>query len=255
MVKRIRGVAYSMRVSPQASNRLVDGARGELNALLADVYIFTDHMAGAEAGASPGYGLALVAETTAGRLLSAEAASPAQPQARARPGPGRAPPQPAGSRQQGPGGGRSRGGSARAYRAYGLLLMGLVFTHDWTSGTHCFCFLTWPLLAADRVRRTACGLHALCRARSPERQACAAELGPGAQGRQEAAMPEAVGRRAAHALLEEISRGGVVDSEHQARARPLATARRPPGVLPASPLWLPPSCCTRPGKACRRSPC
>ncbi len=30
-------------------------------------------------------------------------------------------------------------------------------------------------------------------------------------------MPEAVGRRAAHALLEEISRGGVVDSEHQAR--------------------------------------
>ena len=95
MVKRIRGVAYSMRVSPQASNRLVDGARGELNALLADVYIFTDHMAGAEAGASPGYGLALVAETTSGRLLSAEAASPAQPQARVRPAQGRAPRQPA----------------------------------------------------------------------------------------------------------------------------------------------------------------
>ena len=76
MVKRIRGVAYSMRVSPQTSNRLVDGARGVLNALLADVYVFTDHMAGAEAGASPGYGLALVAETTAGRLLSAEAVSP-----------------------------------------------------------------------------------------------------------------------------------------------------------------------------------
>ena len=82
MVKRIRGVAYSMRVSPQASNRLVDGARGVLNALLADVYVFTDHMAGAEAGASPGYGLALVAETTTGRLLSAEAVSPPQLQAR-----------------------------------------------------------------------------------------------------------------------------------------------------------------------------
>ena len=82
MVKRIRGVAYSMRVSPQTSNRLVDGARGVLNALLADVYVFTDHMAGAEAGASPGYGLALVAETTAGRLLSAEAVSPPQLQAR-----------------------------------------------------------------------------------------------------------------------------------------------------------------------------
>ena len=82
MVKRIRGVAYSMRVSPQASNRLVDGARGVLIALLADVYVFTDHMAGAEAGASPGYGLALVAETTTGRLLSAEAVSPPQLQAR-----------------------------------------------------------------------------------------------------------------------------------------------------------------------------
>lgn len=31
MVKRIRGVAYSARVSPQASNRMVDGARGVLN--------------------------------------------------------------------------------------------------------------------------------------------------------------------------------------------------------------------------------
>ena len=39
----------------------------------------------------------------------------------------------------------------------------------------------------------------------------------GSQGLEEAALPEAVGRRAAHALLEEISRGGVVDSEHQAR--------------------------------------
>lgn len=31
MVKRIRGVAYSARVSPQASNRMVDGARTILN--------------------------------------------------------------------------------------------------------------------------------------------------------------------------------------------------------------------------------
>lgn len=52
----------------------VDGARGLLNQLLADVYIFTDHMSGPEAGLSPGYGVMLVAETTAGRFLSAEAA-------------------------------------------------------------------------------------------------------------------------------------------------------------------------------------
>ena len=43
-MKRIRGVAFATRVSPQMCNRLVDGARGVLNPLLSDVYIFTDHM-------------------------------------------------------------------------------------------------------------------------------------------------------------------------------------------------------------------
>ena len=73
MVKRIRGVAFSTRVSPHMCNRMVDGARGVLNALLSDVFIFTDHMSGLEAGLSPGFGLTLVAETTTGQLLSAEA--------------------------------------------------------------------------------------------------------------------------------------------------------------------------------------
>lgn len=72
LVKRIRGVAYSTRCSPQNANRLVDGARSVLNALLPDVFVFTDHAAGAQAAASPGYGLALVAETTTGCLLAAE---------------------------------------------------------------------------------------------------------------------------------------------------------------------------------------
>lgn len=53
--------------------RMVDGARGILNALLADVFIFTDHMSGIESGLSPGFGITLVAETTSGQLLSAEA--------------------------------------------------------------------------------------------------------------------------------------------------------------------------------------
>eukprot|EP00850_Spirogloea_muscicola_P009739 SM000055S18273 [mRNA] locus=s55:455319:457450:- [translate_table: standard] len=74
MVKRVRGVAYSTRVSPQMVNRMVDAARGVLNRLLADVYIFTDHYAGSESGKSPGYGMVLVAETTTGCLLSAECA-------------------------------------------------------------------------------------------------------------------------------------------------------------------------------------
>ena len=72
MVKRIRGIAFSSRLSPQNANRMVDGARGVLNALLADVYIFTDHVSGAEAGSSPGYGLTLVAETTSKNLICAE---------------------------------------------------------------------------------------------------------------------------------------------------------------------------------------
>ena len=51
---------------------MVDGARSVLNDLLADVYIFTDHMTGPEAGQSPGYGLMLVAETTTSCFISSE---------------------------------------------------------------------------------------------------------------------------------------------------------------------------------------
>jgi len=72
MVKRVRGIAYSMRTTPQNSNRMVDGARGVFNDFLADVYVFTDHMSGEKAGRSPGYGVVLVAETTTGCFVSAE---------------------------------------------------------------------------------------------------------------------------------------------------------------------------------------
>ncbi len=57
-------------------------------------------------------------------------------------------------------------------------------------------------------------------------------------------MPEAVGRRAAHALLEEISRGGVVDSEHQARARPPAAPALHGGLRACSQPC--PRCCRPP---------
>lgn len=63
------------QVPPQNANRMVDAARGVLNQLLADVYIFTDAAAGPAAGNSPGYGITLVAETTSGCLISAEAAA------------------------------------------------------------------------------------------------------------------------------------------------------------------------------------
>ena len=83
LVKRVRGVAFTLRVSPQTGNRLVDAARGVLNKFLPDVYIFTDHHPGdgREHGkirgkkSAPGYGLSLVAETTTGCLLGSDVAS------------------------------------------------------------------------------------------------------------------------------------------------------------------------------------
>jgi len=83
--KRVRGVAFTVRVSPQTGNRLVDASRAVLNKFLPDVYIFTDHHPGdgRENGqkgirgkrARPGFGLSLVAETTTGCLVSADGAS------------------------------------------------------------------------------------------------------------------------------------------------------------------------------------
>lgn len=50
MVKRIRGVTYSTRVSSQFENTMIHAARGIFNHLLPDVHIFTDHKAGPQAG-------------------------------------------------------------------------------------------------------------------------------------------------------------------------------------------------------------
>ena len=71
-VRRIRGIAYAVRVSPQIANRMVDRARSYLNKLLPDVYIYTDVYKGNEGGLSPGFAISLVAETTTGVLHSAE---------------------------------------------------------------------------------------------------------------------------------------------------------------------------------------
>ncbi|BFZ16391.1 hypothetical protein BsWGS_19430 [Bradybaena similaris] len=76
--KRIRGVAWSVRVSPAFVNRMVDAARSILNGLLTDIYIHTDHMKGNQSGKSPGFGLTLVAESTEGVFLAAEEVSSAR---------------------------------------------------------------------------------------------------------------------------------------------------------------------------------
>ncbi|KYO20841.1 RNA 3'-terminal phosphate cyclase-like protein [Alligator mississippiensis] len=79
-IKRIRGTAFSVRVSPQMVNRIVDSARSILNKFIPDIYIYTDHMKGTSSGKSPGFGLSLVAETINGTFLSAELASNPQGQ-------------------------------------------------------------------------------------------------------------------------------------------------------------------------------
>ena len=76
MVKRIRGTACSIRVSPAIANRIVESAKGVLLKFLPDIYIHTDHCKGASSGKSPGFGVSLSAITTTEVVFSAEAFSP-----------------------------------------------------------------------------------------------------------------------------------------------------------------------------------
>ncbi|KAL9645176.1 hypothetical protein ABK040_002378 [Willaertia magna] len=72
MIKRIRGIAYSTRVAPLMSNRLVEGARSLLNYYIPDIWVYTDHYSGKTSGNSPGWSLYLQAETDTGCRLSVE---------------------------------------------------------------------------------------------------------------------------------------------------------------------------------------
>ncbi|KAI1302370.1 RNA 3'-terminal phosphate cyclase-like protein [Halotydeus destructor] len=74
-IKRIRGVAFATRTSPQIANRMVEISKGLLLQYLPDVYIHTDHMHGKSSGKSPGFGLCLYAETTEGAIYTGEAIS------------------------------------------------------------------------------------------------------------------------------------------------------------------------------------
>jgi RNA 3'-terminal phosphate cyclase-like protein len=77
-IKRVRGVAYSVKASSSFSNRVIEAAREVLNPIASDVYIYADISHEKQAKdtnskqISPGYGLTLVAETTTGCFLSYE---------------------------------------------------------------------------------------------------------------------------------------------------------------------------------------
>ncbi|EKM55509.1 uncharacterized protein PHACADRAFT_143943 [Phanerochaete carnosa HHB-10118-sp] len=74
-VKRIRGIAHAVRVSPQFSNRMIEAARSVLNRYIPDIYLYSDVYKGEDSGKSPGYALSLLAESTTGVIRSAEAVS------------------------------------------------------------------------------------------------------------------------------------------------------------------------------------
>lgn len=76
-IDRIRGIAYSNRVSPASVNRIVEAARAILKPTNCDTHIYTDVAQGKESGASPGFGVTLVAETKDGWSYGVE--SVAQP--------------------------------------------------------------------------------------------------------------------------------------------------------------------------------
>jgi RNA 3'-terminal phosphate cyclase-like protein len=50
VINRVRGIAYSTRVSPQIGHRIVESARSILNDFLPNIFIYTDHYRGSESG-------------------------------------------------------------------------------------------------------------------------------------------------------------------------------------------------------------
>lgn len=87
-IKKIRGVAYSVGVSGSNNARMIETARGVLNPLCPDTYVFSDmspaplvsahdrNNPAAKKKIGLGFGLSFVAESSTGCLYSADVASP-----------------------------------------------------------------------------------------------------------------------------------------------------------------------------------
>ncbi|ODV89436.1 hypothetical protein CANCADRAFT_148540 [Tortispora caseinolytica NRRL Y-17796] len=71
-ILKIRGIAYSTRVSPTIVNRMINAAREVLKVTECETFIYSDVARGQDAGKSPGYGILLVAETKSGWCYSTE---------------------------------------------------------------------------------------------------------------------------------------------------------------------------------------
>ncbi|UYV60642.1 RCL1 [Cordylochernes scorpioides] len=84
LFKRIGGLAYTSRVNPTLSNRVIEAAKSALPPEMANVFIKTQHSKKNLSGRSPGFGLCMVAETSTGIFVAAEKTS-APPNARDEP--------------------------------------------------------------------------------------------------------------------------------------------------------------------------
>ena len=74
-IKRIRGISFAVRVSPQTTTRMIDTAKQILLNFIPDVFIHAEHLTGERSGLSPGFGLCLWAETNQGVFYVGEAVS------------------------------------------------------------------------------------------------------------------------------------------------------------------------------------
>lgn len=72
LIDRIRGVAYSTKVSPASVNRIVEAARNILRPTGCETHIYTVATTGRESGNSPGFGCCIVAETKSGWVYGVE---------------------------------------------------------------------------------------------------------------------------------------------------------------------------------------
>ncbi|KAH0544466.1 hypothetical protein FGG08_001363 [Glutinoglossum americanum] len=87
-IKRVRGVAYCTGVSSSNNVRMIEAAKGILNPLVNDIYIFSDaspapflpttygSSAGAKKKIGVGFGLSLIAESSTSVIYPADVASP-----------------------------------------------------------------------------------------------------------------------------------------------------------------------------------
>lgn len=69
-IKRIRGVCAGSKISTSILNEVKDRAKTRFLEYIPDVWVYTDFFKGDKASLSPGYSLALKAETNTGGIIT-----------------------------------------------------------------------------------------------------------------------------------------------------------------------------------------